>query len=211
MLSIFEGAPANLVVGALVVGGLALLLAALLGRQVLRRLLRVPRIPRAGLTYALLGALWVGLGVSCAVVALAALMLRDYQRVDGRTPLAEVRCEVVAPGRLRAEVSTPPSAPSERYDIVGDGCVVSLVDVDLRPALRPLGLRELSRVVAVGSLNRRHANPDWLLPEPAGARKLVAVLARGAHQVRVSVPAGAQERLVLVASPSGTVLEQTPI
>jgi hypothetical protein len=192
MLSLFDGAPPRLIVCALSVGVLTAVLAAQLSQQAARRLFGVPHVPRARVTYAALATLWVGLAASLGAALVTAFLLRDHQRVEGRTPLADLRCETIEPGRLRAELTTPRSSTPERYDIVGDECVLSMVDVDLRPGLRFLGVSELSRIAGVGSVRRPSANPAWLTPDPQQGRRLLGLLVRDTHGVSVAVPAGSE-------------------
>jgi hypothetical protein len=158
-----------------------------------------------------MAALWGGLAASCGAAVVMALMLRDHQPVDSGHPLVELRCETIAPGRLRVELTAPSSPAREDYDIGGDACVVSVVEVELRPGLRILGLRELARVDGVGSLPRPRANADWLTPRPEPRGRLLNLLVRRTQNVSVVVPADAQERLLVVTSPGGPALALAPI
>src|SRR5580692_11807876 len=166
MIALFSHAPLRLVVGAIAGAALAAILAAQLGWHAYRRLFGVPRVPRGRATYVVMAALWGGLLAACGAAVVMALMLRDQQPVDAGHPLVELRCEAIAPGHLRVELSSPPSPTPEHYDLEGDACVVSVVAVELRPALRILGLRELARVDGVGPLPRPRVNAEWLTPHP---------------------------------------------
>jgi hypothetical protein len=206
MIALFSHAPVRLVVGAVVGAALAALLAAQLGWHAWRRLFGVPRVPRGRATYVVMAALWGGLMAACGATVVMALMLRDHQPVDGRHPLGELRCEAIAPGHLRVELTGPSSPTPEHYDLGGDACVVAVVDVELRPALRILGLRELARVEGVGPLARPRANADWLTPHPEPRGRLLDLLVRRTQNVSVVVPADAQERFLVVTSPGRPTL-----
>ena len=211
MIALFSHAPLRLVIGAIVGAALAAMLAAQLGWHALRRLFGVPRVPRARATYVLMAALWGGLAVACGATVVLALILRDHQPVDGGHALVELRCQAIAPGHLRVELTAPPSPTPEHYDLGGDACVVSLVEVELRPGLRILGLRELARVDAVGSLARPRANADWLTPRPEPRGRLLDLLVRRTQNFSVVVPADAQQRFLVVTSLGGPGLALAPI
>ena len=97
--------------------------------------------------YVALSTLWLVL-VATGLVAIATIfLLRDYQRVDGRTELAEVRCEAVGPDRL------PNGDPHFAFCgagalrfLEGNACVVWVNQVELRPGFAILGVRAVSRI-----------------------------------------------------------------
>ncbi|HEY2901562.1 MAG TPA: hypothetical protein VGL59_13355 [Polyangia bacterium] len=228
VLEIISHAPARLTIGALIGGSLALMLAAVLGWHALRRLFSVPRVPRPPATYVALVILWAAMvAVSGASVAVA-LLLRDHQAVDGRTRLAELRCQAVAPGRVQMELTTPSPHPTdqptgpERYEIQGDACVVSVVLVDLRSGLQILGPTRLSRIEVIGSqagapaetiartIGRPRVNPGWLTPHASERMVPINLLVNDTRQTSLSVPADG-EPFYLVASPSGPALEKASI
>ena len=206
MIALFSHAPLRLVVGAIAGAALAAILAAQLGWHAYRRLFGVPRVPRGRATYVVMAALWGGLLAACGAAVVMALMLRDQQPVDAGHPLVELRCEAIAPGHLRVELSSPPSPTPEHYDLEGDACVVSVVAVELRPALRILGLRELARVDGVGPLPRPRVNAEWLTPHPEPRGRLLDLLVRRTQNVSVVVPADAQERFLDITSPDRPAL-----
>jgi hypothetical protein len=180
-------------------GGLTLFL----GWHWIRRLFGIPRIPRPRALYLVLSALWVAFAATaCAAIGMIVL-LRDHQQVDGRTELGEIRCNASGPARLQAQLLTSPSAAPEQYDLAGDACVVWVKQVQLRPGFAALGLRGLSRIDRIGPLARPAAHPEWL------GRRLTDLVVRRTEAVPVTVPAGAQKRLVVVSSPGGPTLEPT--
>jgi hypothetical protein len=154
--------------------------------------------------------LWGGLIAALGATTTLAFMLRDHAPVDGLTPLAELRCGVTTPGHLGAELTALPSRTLEFYDVPGEACVVSVVEVELRPWLRPLGLRRLWRVDAVGSSSRPRATAEWLNPRPGQRRPLMDLLVRGTRNVSLVAPANAHQRLLIVPSPAGPALERGP-
>ncbi|HXI60172.1 MAG TPA: hypothetical protein VNO55_29110 [Polyangia bacterium] len=224
MLQVISHTPSRLIIGALVGAAVAVLLAAVLGWHALRRLFGVPRVPRPRATYMALVTLWAGMLALSGAAVVMALLLRDHQAVDGRTRLAELRCQAVGPGRVQMELTTTPSsatdqpsAPAlapERYEIQGDACVVSVMQIDLRSGLGILGPTRLSRIEGVGSqtgaLERPRVNPEWLTPRASQRLAPINLLVHDARQTSLSVPAGG-ERFYLLASPSGPALEKASI
>jgi hypothetical protein len=180
----------------------------------LRRLLDVPRIPRPRALYWVMTFAWGLLGTACVATVMAALLLRDHKRLDGRTEIGVIRCEATAPGQVRVEVKTPTSstAAAERYDVAGETCVVSVKEIELRPALQALGVRALVRVDGVGSVVRPAAGPSWLAPDRAGGGAgLFGLVIRRTHAASVVVPADPSRRFVVVARPGQEpVLEPSP-
>jgi hypothetical protein len=199
--------PAKLLFGAVfaVLFGAALTL--ILGWHGLRRLFGIPRIPRPPALYLVLSTLWVAfVAAACGSIGMI-LLLRDHQRVEGRTELAEVRCDASGPDHLQAQLLTSRSAAPERYDLQGDACVVWVRQVELRPGFAALGVRALSRIDRVGPLDRPNATPEWLTPRRFLGRRLTDLVVRRTEAVPVTVPAGAQKRMVVVSSPGGPTLE----
>jgi hypothetical protein len=195
--------PARLIGGAAAAIALTATVSILIVRHALRRLLDVPRIPRSRAIYYLLAAAW-GLLVTCAAAtAMAALLLRDLRPLDGRTAIGEVTCQATAPGHLRAEVTlrAPVAAAPERYDIQGEACVVSVLEVELRPGLRALGLDVLARVDGVGALVRPSTNPRWLTPDDRPSARLLGLVVRRTRATPIVVPPDPKQRFVLVAAP----------
>jgi hypothetical protein len=211
VIALFGHVPARLVGVALIGAGLVALLAASLGWHALRRLFGIPRIPRGRWTYVLMVALWGGLVALCGGTLAIARMLRDHQPVDGRTPLAEVRCQALAPGRVQMQLVAAPSRTLEFHDVEGEACVVSVVEVELRPWLGILGLRELSRVDGVGASARPLANAEWLTPRPGQKRRFLGLLVRGTRTFSLAVPADASQQFLVVPSRDGPSLTGAPI
>jgi hypothetical protein len=211
MIALFSHVPGRLLGVALVGAALGALLAAHLGWHALRRLFGIPHIPRGRSSYVLMAVLWGGLVALCGGSLAIARMLRDHQPVDGRTPLAELRCQAVAPGRLQMQLVAPPSRALERYDLQGEACVVSVVEVELRPWLGILGMRQLSRVDGVGASPRPLANAEWLTPRPGRPRRFLDVLVRDTRTVPLAVPADASPRLLIVPSRDGPLLTRGSI
>ena len=198
--------PTRLMGGAL---GLAILLTLLSGVLLwhgLRRLMDVPRVPRPGAMYLVLASLWGLTATACAAIAIAVLLLRDHQRVDGRTPIGEVRCEQTQPGRLRVEVSTAGSAGAERYDIAGDNCTLSVKEMELRPGLHALGVRTLARVDGVGPQTRPEATPTWLTRS-----RLLGLVVRRTEAVSIVVPADSKQHALVAAPGRDVALEPSRI
>jgi hypothetical protein len=216
VLAIVNQAPSKLIAGAIVGGSLALLLAVVLGWHALRWLFGVPRVPRPRSTYVVLVALWAAMVAVSGAAVVVGLLLRDHQAVDSRTRLAELRCQTVTPDRVAVELTTLPGgvARSERYEMQGDSCAVSVVLVNLRPSLRLLGPTWLSRIAEVGSpagsLVRAHVNPDWLTPPAAGRIRPLDLLIHDTQKTTLAVPAGGA-RFFLLASPEGASLEKADI
>jgi hypothetical protein len=170
----------------------------------LRRLLDVPHLPRpAGVYWALL-VTWALLATGAAATTMTALLLRDNQRLNGRTEIGELRCEATATGHVSLEIraaGAPPAAVPERYDLPGDACVVSVKEVQLRPGLWPLGVETLARVDAVGPIARPAVNPTWLTPLPASRAGVLGLVIQRTHAVQIIVPADPKQRFVVVAAP----------
>jgi hypothetical protein len=194
----------GLLAGALTATALMMFLSCLLAWHALRRVLDIPRLPRPRGMYWALGLAWGALAVASTATAVAALLLRDHQRLDGRTEVGELRCEPTVNGRARVELRTagsPLSAMPLRYDVDGQTCVVSVKEVELRPALRALGLGALARIDAVGSAAIPTTNPSWLTPAPAGRAGLLGLVVQRTHAVQIAVPADPKQRFVVVAAP----------
>jgi hypothetical protein len=213
-VTLFSDAPATLVAGAAVAIVLTAVVSALLAWHGLRRVLDIPRVPRPRAMYWALAVVWAVLATACAGTVMAAFLLRDHERLVGRTQIGELRCEATGPGRVRVELKTAkPSGPAaERYDIDGDACVVSVREVELRPGLRALGIHDLARVYGVGPEALPTAGPSWLTLDTAGGARLLGLVVRRTHAVPVVVPADPKQRFVLVAAPGrDPVLEPAPI
>ena len=177
-------------------------LTALLGWHGLRRLLDVPRVPRPRALYLALGAVWVGLVTIGSMAAGTLLLLRDHQRVDPGTRLADVRCEQNGPDHVQAELKMPLAASPELYDFAGAACQVWVRQVQLRPGLGLLGVRVLSRIESVGPVRRPVVNPE---------RGWLDLVARRVETISVAVPADAQVHSVLVSSGGGPTLSDNRI
>jgi hypothetical protein len=186
-------------------GGLTLFL----GWHWIRRLFGIPRIPRPRVLYLFLSALWVAFAATAFASIGMIVLLRDHQRVDGRTELGEIRCHASGPDRLQAELLTSPAAAPEQYDLAGDACVIWVKQVELRPGFAALGVRALSRIDRVGPLARPDANPGWLTPRRFLGRRLADLVVRRTEAIPVTVPAGAQGRLVVISARGGPTLEPT--
>ena len=90
------------------------ILSCVLAWHALRRVLDIPRVPRPRGMYWALGLAWGALAVASTGTAVAALLLRDHQRLDGRTEVGELRCEPTLDGHARAELRTAGSSLSAR-------------------------------------------------------------------------------------------------
>lgn len=191
--------PATLFWGGLLAALFVAVLTLVLGWHGIRRLAGIPRVPRPPAMYLALSALWVVLVTTSLAAIGTMLLLRDHRRVDGRTELAEVRCNAVRPGHLQIEVLTSRSAVPERYDLEGDACVVWVKQVELRPGVAILGVRSISRIDGVGPVARPSTNPEWLAP----------LVVRRTEAVPVTVPLDAQKRLIVVSTSGAPTLEQT--
>jgi hypothetical protein len=201
--------PAKLLGGALLAVLFGAALTLLLCWHGLRRMFGIPRVPRPRAMYLFLSALWVALTATSLAAIGTIVLLRNHQRVDGRTELGEVRCDASGQDHLQMQLLTSPSAAPERYDLQGDACIVWVKQVELRPGVAVLGVRALSRIDRVGPLARPDANPEWLTPRRFLGRRLSDLVVRRAEAVPVTVPPGARKRLVVVSSPGGPTLEQT--
>jgi hypothetical protein len=205
----FGQMPPRLIAEAIIGAALVVLLGIGLAWHAVRRLGGIPRVPRTRASYLLVTALWAGLLLALGTATAIVFLLRDFQVVEGRTRLAELRCRAIAPGHLQAELTTRRSSGPERYEMEGDSCEISVIQVSLRPGLRAFGVRELSRVDGVGPLERPRANPDWLDPQTSrGRRHAIDLLVRATRRAIVAVPVGAGERFYLVAAPNGPELER---
>jgi len=204
MTELLRQVPAKLLCCAVLAVLFGAALTLLLGWHAIRRLAGIPRLPRPLETYVALSTTWLLL-VATGLVAIGAIvLLRDHRRVDGRTELAEVRCQAVGPDRLRMEVRASPSAAPETYDLEGDACVVWVKQVELRPGLAILGVPAVSRIDGLGPLARPTANPEWLTPRPVAGRRLLDLVVRRTESVPVTVPVDAdRSQVVVLSSPGG--------
>jgi hypothetical protein len=215
-MALLSVVPAKLLAGALVAMALLALCSAVLAWHGLRRALDIPRIPRPRGIYWALALVWSLAATASVVTVMAALLLRDHQRLDGPTRIGELRCEAAGPGRVRLELraASPSSSPSpgpERYDVAGDACVVSVREVELRPGLRALGVQALARVDGVGPSARPTSSPRWLAPDTALGARLFGLVVRSTRALPVVVPPDPKQRFVLVATPgSDLTLERSP-
>src|SRR6266540_1621454 len=185
----------------------------LLGWHALRRLLKIPRFPRPLGMYVALSTLWVVLVTITLAAAGVILLLRDHRSVDGRTRLAEVRCQPVRTDHLQVELVSSPSEAPERHDLAGDACVIWVEQLEVRPGFAILGVRALSRIDRVGDAAVAAGNPESLSPRGFVARflarRLTDLVVRRSEAVRVTIPADAQRRVVVVSSGVGPTLEHT--
>jgi hypothetical protein len=195
----FQGqVPAGLLGAAAVAVLFGAALTFLLGWHLLRRLLDVPRVPRPGATYLTLSTLWVALvGTSVGAITMIAL-LRNHHRVDGRTPLADVRCEVVAQNQLKVELVPSSTSKPQSHVVPGHACVVWVKQVEVRPGLVFLGARALSRIDGVGP----NAPSQRSL-----ADRIAGVVVRRTEVVPLMVPPDAHKRSIVVSAPGGPALE----
>jgi hypothetical protein len=209
-MALLSVVPAKLLAGALAALALLVLCSAVLAWHGLRRVLDIPRVPRQRGIYWTLALTWGLAAAASAVTLMAALLLRDHQRLDGPTRIGELRCETAGPGRVRLELraAAPSSAGPERYDVAGDACVVSVREVELRPGLRAFGVRALARVDGVGASARPTASPRWLTPDTAVGSRLLGLVVLRTRAVPVVVPPDPKQRFVLVATP-GSDLDLT--
>ena len=202
MTGIVNHVPLKLVCIAVVGLFAAAVLTLMFGWHGLRRLFDVPRVPRPCGMYLALAALWIGLvGIGSMAVG-TIMLLRDHQRVDARTQLAEVRCEVAGADHVRVELRTSSAVDPEQYDFPGDACLVRVQQVELRSGLAILGIRALSRIDGVGPIHRPAASLDWK------ARRFVDLVTRRNEVVSVAVPLDAQLRSVQVSPATGPTLDR---
>src|SRR5262245_14012602 len=199
--------PGTLLAAVVIGGVLAVALTALLAWHAARRVFDIPRVPKPPAMYVALGGSWAALVAGFAAGLATIVLLRDYRRVDRPTELAEVRCAPAGHNRVQMELRPGPLAPTERYDVEGDTCVVWVNQVELRPGLGALGVRALSRVEGVGTFARPAVNPTWLTPRAPQGR-VMNLLVRRAERVPLAVPASAGSRVVLVSSPGGPAIQQ---
>jgi len=78
---------------------------------------------------------------------------------------------------------------------------VSVKEVELRPALRALGVGTLARIDAVGVAAIPTTNPPWLTPGAAARGGLLGLVIQRTHAVQIAVPADPKQRFVVVAAP----------
>jgi hypothetical protein len=209
MTELLGQVPAKLLFSALLAVVFGAVLTLLLGWHGIRRLAGIPRVPRPRMMYVALSTLWVVLAMTAFAAIGMIFLLRDHRGVDGRTQLAEVRCQAVGPDRLQVELLTSPSAAPERYDVEGDACIVWVNQTEVRPGFAMLGVRAVSRIDRVGQLARPNTNPEWLTPRASQGRRLTDLVVRPTEAVPVTVPVDAQKRLIVVSTPGGPTLEQT--
>lgn len=179
-------------------------LTALLFWHWLRRAMDVPRVPKPRAMYGALALGWAGLATLTAAVLVTAFLLRDHQRVAGATPLAVLRCEPIGPGRLRMEIlplNASATRTPEHYELEGAACPASVVEVELRPGLRALGVPALARIDAVGPFARSRTNPGWLTPGAPRRPDVTALVVRQSRVVQVLVPPEPGRQFVLTAAP----------
>jgi hypothetical protein len=207
--------PATLLAFALFAMALLAFVSGVLGWHGLRRAFGVPRVPRPRAMYCALALAWGLLLTASAATAMSALLLRDHDRLDGPTEIGEVACEPTTEGHSRVEIRTVGGARlgnPERYEVVGDSCTLSVKEIDFRPGLRPLGLRALARVDEVGSVVRPTANPIWLTPTAAARSRVLGLVVEQTRAFRMTVPAGVNQRFVVVATPGQEpALQRAPI
>lgn len=197
-------APGTFVAALVGISALTIALTSLLLWHGLRRALDVPRVPRPRAMYGTLAVLWAALAACASTAVIGGLLLRDHKRLAGPIDLAFVRCEPTNIGRLRMEVlpiGAREDVAPEHYDVEGGACAASIVEVDLRPALRVLGIPALARLDAVGPHARPRANPAWLTPGAGAPANLTALVVRQSRLVQVVVPPDTTRRFVLTASP----------
>ena len=202
--------PGTLLASVVVGGVLAVTLTVLLGWHAARRLFDIPRVTKPPAMYVALGGFWMALVAGCAAAIATIVLLRDYRRVDRPTELAEVRCAPAGQNRVQMELRPGPLAPTERYEVEGDACIVWVNQVELRPGLGALGVRALSRVEGVGTFARPAMNPNWLTPRARQGR-VMKLLVRRAETVAVPVPVSAGARVVLMSSPGGPAIQPSSI
>jgi hypothetical protein len=204
MTAILSQVPVKLVCSALLGLAAVAFLTVLLGWHALRRLLDVPRVPRPGAMYLVLGALWIGVVAIGAASVATILLLRDHRRIDAPTTLGDVRCEAIGSDHVRVELRTSPTAAPQRYDVAGDAaaCTVWVRQVELRSGLGLLGVRVLSRIEGVGPTR---------LPAAGEGNRFIDLVARRSEAFPVTVPLDAQLHSVLVSSLSGPVLTNSGI
>jgi hypothetical protein len=212
-MTILSDVPARLIGSVLGAAVLLAVFSGVLAWHGLRRLMDVPRVPRPRAMYLALIGMWGLAATACAATAIAVLLLRDHQRLDGRTQIGEVRCERTQPGHVRMQVkaAASPSGSPESYDIAGDTCMVSVREVELRPGLQALGVGTLARVDGVGSVTRPAANPSWLTPATAARSRLLGLVVRRTEAVSVVVPADSRQHAVVAAPGRAVVLEPAEI
>jgi hypothetical protein len=188
--------PTWLVVLAITSIALGALLLVMLGWHVVRRILDVPRVPRAGALYALMVttcALSIAAGVTALAVAAA---LGDWQAQIGPSAMAEVHCRRVGAARELSFTPLGPDGrrgPEETQTAEELPCAVGVERLRFHPPLGRLGLIERLRLARVGAVSRPTTTPSWrALPQPFG----VPIASLEAQQVAIPTDDGARYRLV---------------
>jgi hypothetical protein len=193
----FEQAPTWMVVLAITSISLGAVLLVLLGWHAVRRLMDVPRVPRARAVYALLVTvctLSIGAGVTALALASA---LADWQTQVGPSAVAEVHCRRTGPTRV--ELSFVPIGPNgqrgaeETQPIEALPCAVAVERLHFHQALARLGLIERMRLARVGDVRRPTSTPVWrALPQPLG----LPIASADAQQIAIPTEDGAPYRVV---------------
>jgi hypothetical protein len=200
----FSNAPAKFGVATSAALVLTTALTCLLAWHWLRRALDVPRVPRPRAMYGTLVVLWAALAASSVAALVAGLLLRDHRRLAGPTDLAVLRCQQTAAGRLRMEVlplGSRQAGAAEQYDLEGNACDASIIEIELRQSLRALGMPALARLDAVGPFSRPRINPAWLTPASGRPANLTGVVVLQSRVMHIVVPTDPTRRFILTAAP----------
>jgi hypothetical protein len=197
------------IVAGLVGGGLLVWLLWHAGRGLVDR----PRVPRSRATYGFYTLLCLVLLAGASVTLGLGRLLRDHARLDGKTPVAEVRCERTSAGKVRITYSETKSSTSSApapIEASGPSCELTADLVTMRSLLGRLGMGTLVRVTRVGREPRPPQNPAWLVPDAAVPAGLpLALVVRDSRVTTVTVQPDDKAVFHLVATPDGLALEKS--
>jgi hypothetical protein len=191
--------PARIVGAAVSMMLVSVFLTVILARHGFRRAFDVPRIPRPPAMFVVLGAIWAAATIGAAGAVATARILRDHVRVDGVTRVADVRCEVPQPGRVRLTVAWAENGRSETFDGNGDACSMEVQQLSLRAPLRALDVPAVAGIERVGTAPR--VDGASTSPEFWRGRRVLQMLARDARVIPIVVPPEPGARFMLVSSP----------
>jgi hypothetical protein len=170
-----------------------------------RSLVDQPRVPRSRATYGFYTMLCVVLLAGAGVSFGLQRLMRDHARLDGKTRMAEVRCERAGAGKVRLTYAAA-NAPAARASVesAGSSCELAADLVTMRSFMRRLGMGNLVRVTRLGGEARPPENPGWLTPDVRSPSALpLRLLVHDAREATVSLPPDDKAVFHLVASPEG--------
>jgi hypothetical protein len=189
----FPHAPASLVVFGITCTAIGGILILVLGWHVARRVMDIPRVPRGGGFYVMMGLVCLAcLGVGVIALAVAA-GLEDWQGVPGRSPLAEVQCHRLTPSTARLSfVPFRDGARGPEEVETVDGCDLAVQRLRFARPFARFGLEERYRLARVGTRRRPIETGDGgALPRPFGVPVGMTV------EEKLVVPDGERRKVVL--------------